>query len=265
MSNTDVEDDDGTTSPFLNAGFIASAAVVIGIVIMGFVVVINGNGDGDRSTSGAPTEQTVPTTSAPSAGESTGSAEEEPDFEPSVCGLDDPGADGAETLSSAPEVEWRYVGAFGYPASTDYGPGEDSDGVRTCFQRSPEGAAVAAANMLTVAASGATSNDSFTGAYLADGTYREQIAAELADEEQADADGIRLRFSGVRVLSFDGATAAVDLAVTATQQGETALIAFLYQLEWSEGDWKITSASRNPFDSAVIADLTGYLGWTEGS
>ncbi len=195
------EHQDPTESPFTRPGFLISAVVIGLIVVLGVVVTVRIAGD--NSSANSPPVSIAPTGST----SSTPNASADPAA--SVCGL--PAGTDTDPLTVAPAVIWNYQGTIAYPRSPESGPGKTAQqGYRYCFQHSPSGAVVMAANALAQG-SDPELGESWAGYALAEGRYREQLADEIG--AATGTQGSRLKVAGFRVLSYDGATARIDLGV----------------------------------------------------
>ena len=75
----------------------------------------------------------------------------------------------------------------------------------------------------------------------------------------ASSTSARLRIAGFRLLSYDGSSARVDLAVRASADGSDITLSMIYNLVWSDGDWKLSAESESPLDVATIPDVAGYV------
>lgn len=239
-------------SPWTRPSFLIAGALVMLLVIAGVVLsimfAIRGNSDADSNTS-------KPTTTAAPA------PTQEPASGSSVCGLK---GDVIEEsgLSKAPAIdEWAYRGTTAYPVSKEYGPGEtDPSGFKYCFQRSPEGALFAAAN----AAAGQESPEAtaaWVDYFTAPGPYRDQLLSDgssMSPDSSASSD-VRVRIAGFRVLSYDGNAARVDLATEVSSSDGTGTASIIYELVWSDGDWKMSTDTAEPISGAPIRNLAGYV------
>jgi hypothetical protein len=224
------------------------AAIVVGIVLaMGVGVVLSNLLDrDDRAGSPPPAE----TTATPGASASTGGSA----FPPSICGLDPVELSGSVT--TPPEAEWSLVGTTAAPASQTVGPGiVESDSYRRCFAHTPEGAVVAAANLLALGATPAVFEKVVLHSVAA-GPGQQALAAQ---GPAADG-GVRIQTVGFRLLGYDGATATVDIALR-TSRG--ALAGQVYDLVWEGGDWKMRVSDDGSLLTPVaqIPDLSGYIPW----
>lgn len=243
--------EDDEQNPFTRPGFIAATVVVALVVVLGIVIAImnatRGNDPDPTPTSDA-TTSAAPTTNTTAA---AGGA--------SVCGLGGEVLSG--TLTTAPDATWEYQGTVAYPTSTTYGPGEvTSDGVRHCFQHSPAGALFAAANAV-VQGSDPSSVGTWLDYFVADGPHRDAVLA-AGSGSGTGGSGVRVEIAGFRVLSYDEASARVDVAVRGGTAGQTVNLSMVYALVWENGDWKLSVSDPDaPIDVANLPDLAGYLTW----
>ncbi|MEX0153744.1 hypothetical protein [Microbacterium sp. LMI1-1-1.1] len=246
------DDNDSTQNPFSRPGFIVGAVVVAALIVAAiFLTVLNLN----RGNDAAPPQGTPSSISAASAAPT--SSELAVAGGVSVCGLD--GVELSGKVTTPPTAEWAYVRTVAYPTSTTYGPGAtSSEGVPTCFQHSPTGALFAAATALAVPADPALAN-AWIDTALSSGTYRSQLLSQAVSGSETS--GVRLQLVGFKVLSYDGKTASIDLAVRGSTQGQTVTASVVYQLIWEDGDWKINANVPNPFDFSSIPDTSGYVTW----
>lgn len=222
------------------------AAVVIALVLVLVVVLVIVN-----LASGKKTPAADPTSAAPTA---TSSAV--PAAAKSVCGLK--GYDTTNTLSSAPNSTWELVGAVAAPTDKKgAGPGEvASDGFRSCYAHTTKGALYAAANILAMG-SDATLGRELNEKQVVPGPGRD---AAMQSESGTSTDGPRYQVAGYRVLSYNGDTASIDLAVTISN-GDMA--SFVTQLKWTSGDWKVvlTDDGQPPVGTSALSNLGGYTPW----
>lgn len=246
--------EDNEQSPFTKPGFIIAAVVVFLIVVLGVVIgFVNANrNDPEPAPSpSSPTNTSAAPTTEPSA--VAGGA--------SVCGLSGEVLSGS--LTTAPEAKWDYQGTTAYPTSKEFGPGKtNSLGVRSCFQHSPEGAVLAAANA-TVQGSDSDPKmiKSWLNYFIAEGPKREAVLSQGAGAGTS-GQGVRIQVAGFRLLAYDGETARVDIAVRGAANGQTVTLSMVYDLVWEGGDWKLkVSDASAPINVANIPDVAGYVTW----
>ena len=245
-------EDDTEQNPFTRPGFIVGADVVAALIVAAIVLTVINLNRGNDAAPPAPDPSSSATASAapsPEESEAAGGA--------SVCGLE--GVELTGNVTTAPAAEWAFVRTVAYPTSPEFGPADlGPEGYPTCFQHSPEGALFAAATALAVPTDSALVQPWIDYA-LSTGPYRETLLAELGGS--SDSSGVRLQVVGFRVLSYDGETARVDLAVRGSSEGTTITASTVYELIWEDGDWKINANSATPFDFATIPDTSGYIPW----
>lgn len=252
MSDSSDMSNDSKQNPFTRPGVLVSALVIGLLVVLGLTVVITNvartSSDSMPSTSASDESATVAPSSSPSETVETDS----------VCGL--PGIVLKGKVSVAPEAEWDYQGTMAYPASPKFGPGKTSaEGLRFCFQHSPEGAVFAAANA-AVQGSDPTRNKPWIKYFLAKGPHRDALLKQGG--EGGGSQGTRLELVGFRLLAYDGKTARVDVAVRGSAQGLSVYLSIVYNLVWEDGDWKLDVIDpQQPIDVARIPDPSGYVPW----
>lgn len=245
--NNTAEQDSGT--PFTRPGFVVAAVLVVVVVLLGVIAAVRIGRSDDAAA--PPTASTTAVATPPATGVPA-------DPSASVCGL--AGA-GQGPMTAAPTVAWEYQGTTAYPTSPQFGPGRAApEGYRFCFQHTPEGAAVMAANAL------AQGSDPEVGARwaayaLGEGRYRDQLLTEIGTV--TGAPDTRIKIAGVRLLSYDATSARVDLATRVSSQNQNLVLSAVYELVWQAGDWKISTDVQRPLDTATIPDLNGYLPWGE--
>ena len=244
------EDDDTQQSPFTRPSFIVGAVVVAAIIVAAIVLtVLNLNQDDDATPPAPDPSSSATSSAAPEPSGDAGGA--------SICGLE--GVELSGNVTTAPAAEWAFVRTVAYPTSPEFGPADTgSEGYPMCFQHSPQGALFAAATALAVPADSALVQPWIDYA-LSEGAYREALLSEVGGN--TDSSGVRLQLVGFRMLSYDGDTARVDLAVRGSSEGTTITASTVYELIWEDGDWKINANVANPFDFATIPDTSGYIAW----
>jgi hypothetical protein len=240
-------------NPLTKPWFIGGAVVVGLIVLAGIIVAATGGDEPDNDPTAAPA-------ASPSA------SEQAPAGDASMCGL--PGVEMSGRVTTAPEVtSWEYQDVFAYPVSATAGPGEvDETGYRYCFQHTPTGALFAAANAAIMGfATDHALMDGWREYAYSNGTYRSELLAKgNGVESNREASGIRASIAGFKLLAYDGNTARVDIVITGSQGANTATGSNVFDLVWSEGDWKINTEVREPTRLTQIPSTAGYVSWREG-
>ena len=180
-----------------------------------------------------------------------------------MCGLD---ATGGTTLTKAPEdVEWTALGAIYAPSSEEHGPGSvDSDtGVRSCYSHTPEGALLAATNML--AASGDPELLLETTRKLGMDSPGKEVSIGRIQEQIAEggSSSVPVQIAGFRLLSYTEDAATVEVVAAADDGSEKVYITTSGDLVWHNGDWHFVygdDGSGGPV-SGRVSDLSGYIPW----
>ncbi|MCB8043689.1 hypothetical protein JM654_04330 [Microbacterium oxydans] len=244
--------DDETTqqSPFRRPGWIA-AAVVVGLLIIAAAVVwivssVSSSDDPEPAPQPSGSSTSAP---APSEGAEGGS---------SICGLDLVEMSG--TLDKAPATTWEYAGTTPFPVSDEFGPADTTDsGIKMCFARTPEGAALAASVGVGYLMSPDTIQ-AWRESALAEGPIRDQVLSTPPTEGVSSE--VRTEVTAFRLLSYDGDSARVDVGVTVTGSGNTAYLSIVMPLIWENGDWKVNYSQSDLTERpAQLPNLAGYIYW----
>lgn len=243
--------------------FPVAVVVVVVLVVAGIWLAVT-----DPSPQPAATAPTLPTASVvpapPSPAATTPAAA--PVKSDSVCGL--PGLAKEGTVSLAPATTaWTYEGRTAYPTTQSAGPGGQSpQGWRSCFAHTPEGAVTAAAYVLAIGNSSNFQRKKGWASYaLADSPIpkSQRVTAAVGSESTS---GSRVELLGFRLLSYDGASAQVEVAFRLSLTGRTGYYGAVYPLRWQDGDWKVYLATKdNPFGLVQVPDLSGYIPWSQAN
>ena len=177
----------------------------------------------------------------------------------SVCELGRVALEGS--IGDTPDAEWvEHRGAW-LPISETYGPGEyQTDGEFSCFEHSPRGmlfAASAYTGQLTNPSYWEETPDVFAGEYA---EQHRAEAEELFTTVFSEAD---TALGGFRLVSYDGDTAQIDMAVTSFDGSETSRTSVLLDMIWADGDWYIDATeSELAISLTPLPDLIGYQNWS---
>lgn len=244
---------------FVAASFGVSLLVVAGIGVS-IIAAVDDDGAGDANARAHP--QTSSQTSAATAVPDPVSAQAAAIVSPSTCGLPEIALDSAADpsgwkLALAPETSWREVDVNLAPSGQGAGPAAvHGDGFAYCFQRSPEGALLTAANFL-VQSNTPGLRAPVLDYTLAPGVHRQPLLVDAG----AAAGAVRLQIVGYRMLAFDGESARVDVAQRVTVDGATNVIAAVVDLQWVDGDWRIPTDDPHPVRMQALSDVGGYTRW----
>lgn len=251
QGNTTDDRDEG--SPFTRPTFIGAGVLVLVIVLLGVVLAVRVARTDDTTTT-PPPSLTAPQTPS----ESTSSPPTDPGA--SVCGL--AGTTDSGPLTSAPAATWDYEGTTAYPKSPEVGPGKTApEGYRFCFQHSAAGAVFATANALALPEAERVRR-SWIEYFVSAGPNRDKLLDTFQSEPSSAPTGIRLRIVGFKVLSYEGSTSRVDIAVEASGNAQTVTGSYVYELTWQAGDWKLNSDVPTPFNFSTVSSTAGYIPWS---
>jgi hypothetical protein len=226
-------------------GFVFGA-VIVGILILIAIVLIVSSLIGGGATPSA--SSTPVPSSSPSTAALTGDA--------SVCGLE--AFEDTDTVTTAPVAEWVIVGTMAAPSADEVGPGlEDSDGIRSCYARTAEGALFATANIW------AMGTDSRLGPLITERLVVPGPGRDAALESQGsgtNTGGLAAQIAGFKILSYDGTDATIDLAFRLNTGN---LVSAPQALQWSDGDWKVllNDDGQSSFRPSALQSLGGYIPW----
>lgn len=220
-------------------GFIAAAAVVALIVLLGIILAFTRGPGADGRNPAA----SLPPPPAPSGSATTSSA----------CGLV---AGNQGVPETAPDADWELVGKMIAPtAPTTYGPGRVANGFRTCFQQSPIGALYAAASFWATLTA---KTDAETYRRLAVGSRaRDRAIAATKGQRTPQLDGLQI--AGFAFSSYARDRASVRLAFRLESGG---LVSADTPLVWNHGDWRYeVPLDQGRGSVAQVADLGGFIAW----
>jgi hypothetical protein len=225
-------------SPWTQPGFIAAAAIVAIIVVLGLVIAITGGPSDDAAGHGANAPAAPPAT--------TGNVD-------GPCGTKNVSTQVPDT---APDAKWELVGKMIAPTAPDkYGPGQVEDGFRTCFERSPIGALYAAVSFwatLTAKTDGQT--------------YRRlAVKSPARDRAIAAAKGQRTpQLDGLQLAGFAFSSYALDRTVIklAFRVEDGRFVSADTPLVWTQGDWRYeVPLDQGRGSVSQIAGLGGFIEW----
>jgi hypothetical protein len=236
--------------PFYRRPLWIVVAIFLAVVLVGGgIAAVTGAFGGDKNTTAAPTQAPSKTPSVP-------------DGATSVCGLK--GYETTSTLNAAPKAKWDLVGTIAAPTDAKgAGPGlTSSDGVRSCYSHTAEGALYAIVNYY------AQATDARLLPHIADlvapGSGKE-AALKKATGDSTDASSTRLQVAGFKVNNYSASEATIDVVWTVTSENNT-LVSMPMVMKWVDGDWKVevTDEGEFPFTASAVASLGGYIPWTAG-
>ncbi|MFF0256938.1 hypothetical protein ACFYPW_31135 [Micromonospora zamorensis] len=230
--------------PWTRPGFLASAALVLVVVIAGVVVAIASRGD-DRTDA---TSTPPPATLAPS------------------------GATPPQNLPTAvptvppTDVQWGLVGQSAVPVSSTAGPSRVSSGTAAGYAHTPDGALIAAAQLSIRAgfSAGRQSWEPTIEQQFEPGADRDRLLAVLRDAGDAPAQpGELSQIAGFSYQSYTPDTAVIGLAFRAPVAGTPRYHVLSVTLRWREGDWRMVAPPGGAWTSVnrQTTDLVGVVEW----
>lgn len=244
--------------------------VALAVLVAGLAACDGGD---DPGTAEATTSESSASASAEGGASDEASSEPATDAEttastgrPSICGLE--GVEtGTQHLDEAPEVErWDYEGTVAYPMTTAVGPGasDEATGYQHCYQHTAAGALFAAAGAVATMTSEPETVLAWS-AYFFDSSRESQEFLEQEQDPASNA-GTRVEVGGFRLLEYDGFRARVDMALSGSSGGQSAMLSMVFGLVWEGGDWKLSMISADsPIDVAAITSLDGYVPFGPGA
>lgn len=245
-SRPDFSDDDTNDSgpPWTSRTFVLSAAVVA-LLLLATVFVIWATGDDDDDPAAQPEPAATSTTPEPTSP----ATEPAPEGE-SVCGLEG----GGDTLpEAAPAATWELIGQIAAPVDSEYGPGATTEGgLRYCYQRSPEGALIAATTTLAQAQDPELIVE-LTEAQL---TGDEDVLADAkAQAEDFAADRTPqspFQVEGFNYVNYTDQQATIELVMRDNQSAMAAVMT----VRWVDGDWKLVLNPQGQIFASARRDTT---------
>ena len=162
---------------------------------------------------------------------------------------------GSQTVpsSSPPQAQWGTVGSMQVPQNPAvYGPQRTSGIWNTCFAHNPSGALLAAMNFY---------GESTTGEPEETVMRRYAVGAppDLGSNAGLDSSG-PVQLAGYRYDSYTPSQSRVSLVFKGPQGKEAAVVT---SMVWQGGDWKYVFPAGGMPSYLVVADLTGYVPWTD--
>jgi hypothetical protein len=226
--------------------FVVSAVVVALLAAVGLALAL-WPGDG-------PAASLSPVTAPPASSLPAGSG--------SVCGLD---ATGGRTLTRAPKVAWAPIGATDAPSSAEHGPGriDGTTRVRSCYSHTPEGALLAAVNLLASSADPELLLET-TRQQTVDSPGKKVALAQIQQRIEDGGPGIPMEVAGFRLLSYSQEEATVEVVMSFDDGENLTHVTTGADLVWQGGDWKFVLADDGTGGpvSGKVSDLSRYVLWS---
>ncbi|WP_067471607.1 hypothetical protein [Nocardia amamiensis] len=160
---------------------------------------------------------------------------------------------------AAPEsVMWQEVKPWVLPFSTSDGPARVEGPLAEGYTRTPQGAALAAWQIVWRAAS---SREVFDAVMAHQIVGTPEDLAQMRATKQWDYSGtsaLALRPSGFRITGWQGDFAAIQYAVPAHSPGVWNVVPI--EVVWQDGDWRMR-APHTPAAKLTVVSLSGWTTW----
>jgi hypothetical protein len=248
---------DEPRTPWLRTGFVAAAAFI------GFVAVIGGAVVLTSDPSDAAADATGAAAARPPAARTTGP--------PSSPAGGDTSADGdtscpeladrhRQVPTAAPEgITWDLYGAVALPSSKASGPAVTGGDVARCYAHTPVGALLAT-SQISVRYLAADDWLKVTRTQTVGAGRDAYIAQRTAAEETAPADGggsAHGQIAGFRFVTYNDTTAVIQ---TVWRFPDGRLQAATTTVLWRDGDWRLEYPAE-PAAPTPVSSLAGYAEW----
>ncbi len=261
-------------------GLIASAAALALILVAGVVAFVQLHG---RNSTAAGSASTAPPVAAgPSGGEGFGPAQVDlfgrrvdiPDDPAGQALAQQPGTQHApgdtDWLTAAPKGTdgpggWQRVYGVSVPFSTSDGPARIDDGLAIGYAHTPQGAALAAAQISYRMNARPADRDLYTRQV---GVAPQQVAQfdqlvsdhKLPAQQPEKVTRFLVASDAFQVESYADDMAIVRLAARGpVSDGQQTWLATRLIMVWQNGDWKLKPVSGRP----QTETLTSLIGWTQ--
>lgn len=230
--------------PWMRPGFIASAGLVLIVIVAGaLVAVLTLGGGGNDVADGTPSASPVTTESGP-----------------------------RQTLPTTPPttaptgVRWELVGPLAVPVSATAGPNQVTETTASGFAHTPEGALIAAAqiSMRSSYSLGREYWEPTIERQFVPSADRDRLLAELRASDASPADpGSQSQIAGFSYQSYTPDTAVIGLVLRAPSAGTPRYHVLSLTLLWRDNDWRMQAPPGGAWVSVnhVTSDLAGVVEW----
>lgn len=224
-------------------GFLAAGAFLLLVAILAIWIATS------RTTSDA----TAPTTTTPGPPSQAGDGS--PQTQPSSATTSTGDTPDVRVPDQAPaDVAWTLWNGIALPSSPAAGPANVHDGLAEGYAHTPEGALVAATQIM-YRVSGAKGRDVVERQVLA-GAGRDRMLADMPTASTTPAP----QLAGFKYTSYTGDRADIELVLkTADAQLGTLVVAMV----WDDGDWRLmpTLQGQGATGYRYIPTMAGYVTW----
>ncbi|MBF5083758.1 hypothetical protein [Quadrisphaera sp. INWT6] len=237
------DDQERTGRPWTQPRFLLAAAALALLAVAALVLAVLP----PRTQDAEP----APTPPAPTPS-STAAAQDA-----SACGL--PEGDRSVPVVPPAQTSWDLVGTMAAPtAPTTLGPGTITDGLRSCYARSPLGALYAATGFLAATTDPALRQPAVAALTLV--SPGRDRALDLLQRADPGSGGSGVQVAGFSFLNYDATSAVIDVALRA----DGAAVHLPVSVRWDGGDWKVVLPDTGQLYEAIqpLPNLTGYALWS---
>ncbi|MGN9774828.1 hypothetical protein ACTMS0_03460 [Micromonospora sp. H33] len=244
MPRSSAPQDFADRPPWTRPGFIASAILVLIVIVAGLLVaVLAPGGDGNDIADGTPPVNPAPAESGPQQALPT-----------------------AVPTTAPAGVRWELVGSLAVPVSATAGPRQVTGTTASGFAHTPEGALIAAAQI------GMRSSYSLGRDYweptierqFVPSADRDRMLATLRATDTSPSDpGTLSQIAGFSYQSYTPDTAVIGIVLRAPSAGTPRYHVLSTTLLWRDGDWRMQAPPGGAWTSVnrVTNDLTGVVEW----
>ncbi|MEU4778278.1 hypothetical protein [Micromonospora sp. NPDC023633] len=236
--------------PWTRPGFIAAAALLLAVILIGVLVAVFAIANNTRDNlSGGGAATSTPT----------------PGSTPAESSTTAPGAPQAVPTAPPADVRWELFGQTAVPVSASAGPsrtGETASG----YAHTPEGALIAAAQISKRAAhsAGRQSWEPTIQQQFEPNADRDRLLAALREAGDTPAEpGELSQLVGYQYQSYTPDTAVIGLVYRAPAAGTPRYHVLSLTLVWRDGDWRMVPPPGGAWTSInrMTSDLTGVIEW----
>lgn len=255
------EEEDGGTG--LGRWWWASAAVVGVVVLAGaWVAFVPGKSSSTGSVpdvtvtaSGSPGSAQQPPSSAAAVPSAPSSLPKVPGAWPGVgCN----GTSGSSKIPTQPPsgVSWVSLGSMSVPTGEQLGPRHLQSPYRQCFQHSPAGALLAAANIGPAASVNPAEGSKVLMRQMTPGAGRDSQISDLEDPSAGPGTASPSGFTF-------GACAPTVCQLTLLESSDGYYVQIQMSMVWTDGDWKV-DGQTTPSPAVGTTMPVGYVPWSAG-
>lgn len=225
-----------TTNPFLSWWFMASAALILAIIVGGLVLWIITITTAEDTK---PQTQTQTQTAA------------------ATCDLPPSDQTG---ITAIPETGWKLIGAgeqsMSVPVSDTAGPAHWEGQRPDCWQQSPTGAVLSSAFFVALASTG--DQYELYENYTLPGPARDAALAETPKDEDSYTTGLKIE--AFRLVNYTNEDAQVEIVVSGNSGtgDEPIYAAATFDVTYHDGDWVYKAPSSGQASIKQISTLDGY-------